>query len=250
MNARWAVWFGLGVACLVGGGLLYWRHVRSARAAARAAAALSASVARGDPVMRVPHVPGAIVLDGDTDDPGWVRPPGPARTGGFLLPGGKRAIPYSEARLVWGDGHLYLALYASDEDIESHTDEPDGPVALEDAFRLTFSRPGVEYEIDVSPKAVISDSIRREGGEWDSTWNSGSHASKEIDGSINAPKNLDEEWAIELAIPLESLGLKGERGESIGMSLHRCDSLRGAPPICAGWGEVSAGHGTGTIVLE
>jgi hypothetical protein len=250
MNTRWAAMLGLGVACSVVGGVLYSRHARSAQASARAAAALSAAVARGDPVLRVPHVSGAIVLDGDTDDPGWLRAPGPARTRGFLLPSGKAAIPYSEARLVWGDGYLYLALYASDEDIEVHGDQPDQPVALDDAFRLTFARPGVEYEIDVSPTAVITDSVRRRGGEWDLSWNSGAHASKEIDGSLNEPKNRDEEWAIELAIPLESLDMAGERGEMIRMSLSRCDSLRGAPPICAGWGDGSAGYGRGTIVLE
>jgi hypothetical protein len=250
MNVRWSVMLGLGAAMLVAAGVTFSRHVRSSRAAAGAAAALSASVARGDPVLRVPHVPGAITLDGDTDDPGWLRAPGPARTGAYVLPNGKAAIPYSETRLVWGDGYLYLALYASDEDIESRADQPDGPVRLDDAFRLVFSRPGVEYEIDVSPRAVIADSIRREGGEWDSTWNSGSHASKEMDGTVNNPKDRDEEWAIELAIPLESLGLKGEPGEIIGMSLSRCDTLHGAPAVCAGWGVGSAEQGRGTIVLQ
>ncbi len=250
MNARRAAMLGLGVACSVVGGVLYARHVRWAQASARAAAAVSASVARGDPVLRVPHISGAITLDGDTDDRGWLGTPGPARTGGFLLPSGKAAIPYSEARLVWGDGYLYLALYASDEDIECRGDQPDQPFALDDAFRLRFSRPGVEYEIDVSPTAVITDSIRRRGGEWDLSWNSGAHASREIDGSLNEPKNRDEEWAVELAIPLESLDMAGERGEILRMSLSRCDSLRGAPPICSAWGDGSAGYGRGMIVLE
>lgn len=240
---------GLGVAVLLAGGALYARHLRSSRAAA-VEAVVSAAKTRGGPVLRVPHVPGAITLDGDTDDPGWVRAPGPARTGSYELPNGKAAIPHSETRLVWGDGYLYLALYASDEDIESHTSQADGPVAKEDAFRVVFSRPGVEYELDVSPAAVIADSIRREGGGWDSSWNSGAHASKEMDGTINNPKDRDEEWAIELAIPLESLGLKGESGESIGLSLNRCDTLKGAAEICASWGEPSAGQGRGTLVLE
>ena len=93
----------------------------------------------------------------------------------------------------------------------------------------------MEYDIDVSPKAVIADSIRRDGGAWDLSWSSGAHASREMDGTINNPKNRDEEWAIELAIPFESLGMKGERGETIGLSLSRCDTLKGAPEICAGW---------------
>jgi len=251
MNRRLVVQVSTGVAALVVGGVLYSRHVRSSEAAARVAAALSASEARGDIVLlRVPHVPGAITLDGDTDVPGWLLPPGPARTGDFLSDTGKPARPYSDTRLVWGDGHLYLALYAADQDIESHTDQPDGPVWLDDAFRVVFSRPGVEYAFDVSPKAVITDSIRRAGGEWDYTWNSGAHASAEMDGTINDPTNKDEEWVIELAIPFESLGMEGVPGESIGMSLSRCDIPKRASRVCSGWGDGSAVEGRGTIVLE
>jgi hypothetical protein len=245
---------GLGVALVATSGWVYGKRLRSSRAAARAAAAaVSAAELRGDPVLRVPHTPGAITLDGDTDDPGWTRPPGPARTGAFVLANGEQARPYSNTRIVWGDGYLYLSLYAADEDIETHTDEPDGPVGLEDAFRIVFAQPGVEYAIEVSPKAVIADSIRRGGGdwgEWDPSWSSGAHASKEIDGTVNKANNTDEEWAIELAVPFESLGMKGERGETLGLSLSRCDTPKKMPRICAGWGAGPDGHPRGRIVLQ
>jgi hypothetical protein len=241
---------GLAVALLAAGGVVYAKHVGTSRRAAGARATLAAAVARGDPVLRVPHVSGDITLDGDTDDPAWVRPPGPARTGSFVFRDGPRPSPHSEARLLWSDEYLYLALFASDEDIESHPDEPDGPIGREDAFRLVFSRPGVDYALEVSPKAVIADSIRRGDGAWDLGWKSGAHASKEVDGTINHPKDLDEEWAVELAIPLESLGLKGEPGENIGMSLSRCDTPKGSPTVCSGWGEDGTDRGNGRIVLQ
>jgi hypothetical protein len=239
---------GLGVALLATGGALYARHVVTSRRAARAAGELSAAVAHGDPVLRVPRLVGAITLDGDTDDPGWLHPPGPARTGEFLRENGEAARPYSAARLVWGGEYLYLALYASDEDIESHNDQPDGPNGQDDAFRIDFSRAGTEYAIEVSPNAVITDSVRRGNGAWDFTWSSGAHVSKERDGTINNPKDLDEEWAIEIAIPFESLGMKGEPGETIGMSLRRCDTPKESPRVCAGWGD--GPRGKGRIVLE
>jgi hypothetical protein len=247
---RPAAALGLAGILLAAGGVLYSRHVGASRRAARAAATLSAAVARGDPVLRVPHAEGTITLDGDTDDPGWLHPPGPARTGDFRFKNGELARPYSEARVVWGGDYLYLALYASDEDIETHADQPDGPIGLEDAFRVVFSKPGVEYAIEVSPKAVIADSIRREGGEWDFTWSSGVHASRELDGTINDPRNMDEEWAIELAVPFESLGMRGEPGENIGMSLNRCDTPKRSPKVCAGWGDGPDGRVRGTVVLE
>jgi hypothetical protein len=241
---------GSGAVLLVACGVLYARHLRSSQAVARATAAMSAAAARGDPVLRVPHAPGAITLDGDTDDPGWVRPPGPARTGDFVLENGQNARPYSNTRIVWSDGYLYLSLYAADEDIENHADQPDSPLLKEDAFHVVFSQPGVEYAIDVSPTGVLTDAIRRDGGAWDFSWSSGAHASKEIDGTINNPNNTDEEWAIEMAVPFESLGMKGERGETIGLSLSRCDTPKGASRVCAGWGEGFGGHGRGRILLE
>jgi hypothetical protein len=102
----------------------------------------------------------------------------------------------------------------------------------------------------VSPKAVVTDSSRRGDGEWDLSWSSGVHVSRELDGTINDPKNMDEEWAIEMAIPFESLGMKGEPGENIGMSLSRCDTPKREPRVCAGWGEGPADRGRGRIVLE
>ena len=193
-------------------------------------------------VLRVPYLPGAIALDGDTDDPGWTRPPGPARTHDFLSPGtGKPARPFSEVRAVWGDGHLYLCLYAADNDIESRTDRADGPLWLDDSFRITFSRPDVEYIVEVSPKALVTDAIHRPGSAPDFSWSSGVHVSRELDGTVNDPSNDDEEWVIEMAVPFESIGMKGERGESIGFAVHRCDTPKGEPRTCAGWGEGTPG---------
>jgi hypothetical protein len=203
--------------------------------------------AAAEDVLRVPHLPGSITLDGDTDDPGWTQAPGPARTGPFVLASGAEARPYSDARLLWGDGHLYLALYAADEDVRTRTDQPDGPHWLDDSFRLTFSRGDVEYAIEVSPKGVITDAVRRSGGAFDYSWSSGAHVSPELDGTINKSDDLDEEWVIEMAIPFESLGMKGERGESIGLSVRRCDTPKGAQRTCGSWGE---GDARGRIVLD
>jgi hypothetical protein len=215
------------------------------------AAVLAASVARGEPLLRVPHAPGPITLDGDTDDLGWRLLPGPARTYAFRFDDGRRALPYSEARLVWSGDYLYLALYASDQDIQSHTDQPDQPIPPnDDSFRVVFSQGDAEYAIEVTPKALITDGIRKGEGAWDLRWNSGAHASREIDGLMNDTRSKDEEWAIELAIPLVSIGMRGERGENIGMSIRRCDIPFGVPRVCAGWGEGPGDHGRGRIVLE
>ena len=235
---------------------------RNATAPPKSAAGAAAGA---ELVLHVPHTPGAITLDGDADDPGWTGQPTPARTHEFLLPSGAPARPFSEIRLVWGDGYLYLCLYAADEDIESRTTEPDGPLWLDDAFRVVFARDTTEYAIEVSPRAVITDSIRHAGGGgggaggpggaragaesggWDYAWSSGAHVSKEMDGTLNDPTNMDEEWVIEMAVPFESLGLEGRPGETLGFSASRCDTPKGAQRVCASWGQ---GAERGRIVLD
>jgi hypothetical protein len=213
--------------------------------------AARSSFSEPDHVLHVPHAPGAILLDGDTDDRGWTGSPPPARTRDFELSNGAPARPFSEVRTVWGDGYLYLCLYAADEDIESRTTEADGPLWLDDAFRVVFTRGDIEYAIEVSPAAVVTDSIRhRTAGNWspwDYGWSSGVHVSKEMDGTLNNPNNMDEEWVIEMAVPFASLGLKGEPGDAIGFMASRCDTPKRASRICASWGD---GPDHGQIVLE
>jgi|HubBroStandDraft_6_1064221.scaffolds.fasta_scaffold265136_2 hypothetical protein len=188
-------------------------------------------------VLRVPRTPGPIALDGDNDDPGWIRAPGPARTGPFALASGAPARPYSDARLLWGDGCLYVLLYAADDDVQ----------AREDAFLLRFSRGGFEYAIDVAADGALVDAARDAHGASDSTWRSGAHVSREIDGTIDDARDDDEEWSIEMAVPLASLGLKGETGEALGFAVERFDASRERARPCGQWGE--AGEG-GRLVLE
>jgi hypothetical protein len=252
MISRSAKAIALGVAVLVvGGGVLYAHRVRASRRAAHEAAELAGSVARGDRVLHLPRSGGAISLDGDTDDRGWVGPPGAATTRAFLTDDGNPARPYSQARIVWGGDYLYLALFASDEDIESRVDRPDAPVGPDDdAFHVVFSRDDTEYAFDVSPNAMITDARRVGTGAWDTTWNSEARGSKELGGSINNPNGLDEEWEVELAIPLESLGLTGEPGENIGASFRRCDKPKESSRVCAGWGDGPDGRVRGRLVLD
>ncbi len=244
---------------LVGGALLVAaalgvgaRQMSAAKRAPSTAPSSHASLATGAtaPVLHVPHIPGSIILDGDTDDPGWIAPPGPARTGPFVLENGAEARPFSNARLLWGDGHLYLSLYAADEDIETRTAEPDGPLWLDDSFRLTFVRGDVEYVIEVSPKGIVTDALRRAGGAYDYSWSSGVHVSPELDGTVNKPTDRDEEWVIEMALPFESLGMKGEAGERVGFSAKRCDTPKRSARVCGSWGEPTAETGLGTLILD
>ena len=188
--------------------------------------------------LRVPHAAGNIALDGDMDDPGWLRET--ARTNAFVgADGVTPARPYSDARIVWGDGHLYLALYAADEDIRARQTEADSPLWVEDSFHVVFDDGTNERVFDVSPLGTLTDGTRearRHSGAFDYAWQSGAHVSKELDGTLNDPSDDDEEWVIEMAIPFEALGLKGEKGEHIGFSVRRCDTPKKGTRVCGSWG--------------
>lgn len=209
----------------------------------------------GATVLKVPHAQGNIVLDGDMDDPGWTR--ASARTQAFVGPDGvSPARPHSEARIVWGDGYLYLGLYAADEDIRAESTEHDTLAPGDDAFTVTFSDGRMERVIEVSPVGTLKDGARRAGtgGQLDLAWESEAHVSIEHDGTPNHPGDKDEEWVIEMAIPLEALGMVGQKGESVALSLRRCDTLRSGAVSCGTWGEASADPADparrGVIVLE
>jgi hypothetical protein len=140
---------------------------------------------------------------------------------------------------VWGDGFLYLNLYAADEDIHATAKGPDGVTAEEDSFHLELSDGAATRVIDVNPLGVVSDAIRPAGSPApaDLAWSSQVHVSHELDGTPNRSDDHDEEWVIEMAIPFESLGLRGAPGERVALSLRRCDTPFGGTRVCGAWGE-------------
>jgi hypothetical protein len=212
------------------------------------------------PLLVVPHVVSPVMLDGDNDDPAWHASPGPARTGAFVRASGVPARPYSDARLLWGDAYLYVLLYAADEDI-----------TRDDAFRLRFERAGVEYAIVVTAAGVVRDASRDARGaiglvserpgvdsvgsgtarSSGTSWQSGTHVSRELDGTPDDARDTDEEWSLELAVPFASIGMSGEPGESAGFAVDRCDSSSAGRGACGGWGEVGpGGQNGGRFVIE
>lgn len=210
------------VACLA---------VASARVATPQAVVPVVAVGAG-PQLRVPHACGAIVLDGDTDDPGWLAAPGPARTGPFTTATGAPARPHAEARFLWGDGVLYALLYAADEDVRS----------AGDAFVVTFARREAAYTIAIAADGTLRSGARDRAGRA-VAWRSGAHVARELDGTLDDARDVDEEWSLEIAVPLASLGLEGASSERVALTIERRDASakESASP---------SGRFRGEIVLE
>ncbi len=164
----------------------------------------------------------AVAIDGETDDEPW-------RSAARVAMGVR---PYSEARFVHDSGSLSVMLYAADEDIRTTAARHDDPLWIADAFELVFRVGGEERTIAVSPAGVISDARRTRGG-LDPSWESGARASVDRDGTLNDSSDDDEEWVVEMSIPLHALGLEGRAGEHVDVTVRRCDRPKNAERTCA-----------------
>jgi hypothetical protein len=178
----------------------------------------------GAPVMAIAiaQAGGGIVIDGDADDGAWTS----ARVARVRLrerllePECRPATPAAEARFAWGDGHLYVLLYAADEDVRSQGD----------FFRVTLAaddEPARRVSFDVGPAGPLPPAIPM---------------ARDLDGTIDDASDRDEEWLVEAAVPLSAIGVDGARGVRLTLRVERCDasaearSDSGAARTCASWG--------------
>ena len=191
----------VGAALLVGFAALRGRP-------ATAAPAIPATSARS---LVVPTVDGAFALDGELGDGIWQR--AVARTGPFLGANGEAGRPYSDARLAVVRDELVVALYAADEDVRAT-----GP--QRDVFRVTVG--------NVTFEASATGELRGAPP--------GTRVGHDLDGTPDDPSDDDEEWVLELAIPLASLGLGSEndaRAVRVPFSVERCDTTRSGARSCS-----------------
>ena len=152
----------------------------------------------------IPHTTGPITIDGEWDEHDW---PNVALRHQFLGSDGKLSRPSSEARFLHDDKDLIVALYAADDNIQS-TDAFDfsvGPLALHitAAGKVTPDVPGVRAKVGMD------------------------------EGTIDDPRDDDEEWVLELAIPLARTGLAP--GVHVPVKASRCDTPKGQSQFCGSW---------------
>jgi hypothetical protein len=162
---------------------------------------------------------------------------------------GLGAVPVSEARFLWGDAQLYLFFYAGDLDLQVHTDKHDGPVWKDDSVALTFfPSDGTKRVIQVSPKGVVADGQcpgdASDLGDprCDLKWESGARVGADYDGTVNKVGDFDEEWAVEVAVPLASLSLgKPGPGTRVPVRVSRCEVAYDGVRACGSWGSARDG---------
>lgn len=151
----------------------------------------------------VPHAAGPIVVDGEWSESDW---PKRALRHPLLGDDGALARPYSEVRFLCDAQTLFVALYAADEDIRST-----------DAFELELG--GKAMTIDATGHVTPA--------------MPGARAAVDRDGSLDDAHDDDEEWVIELALPLP-------HGPQLPARVTRCDTPKDGIQRCGRWHGVLA----------
>lgn len=209
--------------------------------AARAAPAPASTLA----TLAVPHVAGPVKIDAELEGKKvWEADTGTTRN--FKDGAGHGMVPYTEAKARWGDGQLYLMLYAGDLDLEGTVGEHDGALDHDDAFHLEFGRGDEVRDIAVSVLGTVTDALCRPsaaGRACDRSWESHARVAVDRDGTLNKIGDNDEEWVVEMAVPLEALGLAdAHAGTRIPFAVQRCEIGHGTSRGCGGWGAEPRGE--------
>lgn len=201
--------------------------------------------------LHVPRAAAPIPIDAETEGKKvWEADEGDTRN--FVDQNGQGMVPYTEAKLRWRSGMLYLLLYAGDLDLEGTVTEHDGPVSKDDSFHIEIGGPDDLRVLDVSVLGTVADSRCRASRGCDPTWQSRAMVAVDRDGTLNRIGDNDEEWVVEMSIPLETLGLPAAKaGTRIPFAIRRCEVGHGSPHPCGGWGQNSGSGGArGELVLE
>lgn len=146
----------------------------------------------------IPRADTPIALDGELHEPAWNAR---ALRGVLAADGGDQARPYSEVRLLHDDSSLLVGLYAADEDIRST-----------DAWKLAIGPR--TFTIDATGHASAADV----------------KTGIDRDGTLDQPSDYDEEWVIEAAVPLASLG-----PPPLALDIERCDTPKDGKVRCGRW---------------
>lgn len=199
--------------------------------------------------LRVPRATAPVKIDAELEGKKlWEADTGTTRN--FVDGAGRGMVPYTEAKARWGDGKLYLMLYAGDLDLEGTVREADGDVERDDAFHIELGAPDDLRVVSVSVLGTLADARCHGTGAartCDRSWQSHAEVAVDRDGTLNKLGDNDEEWVVEMAVPFAALGVSNpEAGLRLPFSIRRCEVARAGKRACGGWGASVPGQ----LVLE
>lgn len=164
-----------------------------------------------------------ILIDGYMNEFAWDA----ADSLEFYLPPGKNPVrSKTHGYMLWDEKYLYVFLKAEDKDIIATFTERDSLTFKEDVLEI-FLKPTRDFGVpsycnfEISPQGVVFDAVNRKGWRMNKrmAWNCpGLRRKTVVSGTLNEPKDEDEFWSLEVAIPWKSLEVMNAERPSSGDS--------------------------------
>jgi hypothetical protein len=150
----------------------------------------------------VPMATGELTIDGEWEESDWSD----VAVRRVFAADGEEARPYSEIRCLHDAQNLYVGLYAGDQN-----------VGVTDYFDLTIG--ALHFHAD--PRGTLTPAIP------------GARSAADLDGTFDDGRDEDEEWLVELALPLSAIGIR--HGLAVPIKVSRCDLPKDGATRCGGW---------------
>lgn len=176
-----------------------------------------------------------IVVDGMDNEKVWSKAPWTTLFTDIVTGELEGVEKETRAKMLWDDDFLYLYVLLEESDIWASLKEHDSSVYQDNAFEIFIDPDGDThnyFEIQFNAHGTVWDLFMpkpyRNGGQSLSTWDvKGLKKAIHINGTLNDPEDKDNDWSIELAIPINSIKMNGDRKPQDGviwrMNLSRVD---------------------------
>jgi hypothetical protein len=170
-------------------------------------------------------------IDGRIDEAAWSR----ARwTDWFVdIEGSAKPAPRfrTRAKMLWDDRALYIAAELEEPDVWATLREHDSVIFHDSDFEVFLDPQGnglgyFEFEINALNTSwdLRLDKPYKDGGKPDNGWNiPGLQSAVQVRGTLNDPRDRDQGWTVEIAMPWEAFGEKPAPGATWRINFSRVE---------------------------
>lgn len=151
-----------------------------------------------------------ITIDGKADDKSWKQVP---FTSNFIdIEGVKTPNQQTNVKMLWDNEYLYVYAKLKEKHIWGNITKRDAVIFYNNDFEVFISPSNDTHnygEIEINALGTVWDLILNKpynvGGKPKNRWNLNKLKSAVfIKGTLNNPKDIDEYWSVEMAIPLQA----------------------------------------------
>jgi hypothetical protein len=183
-------------------------------------AAAAAVLAQSEPRRyRCPFTTTPPIIDGKLDDDAWTRA---SWTDLFIdIEGNIKPRPRfrTRAKMLWDDRYFYFAADLEEPHVSGTLTKHDSVIFHDNDFEIFLDPTGTglgyfEFEINALNTGwdLFLDKPYRQKGRADNSWDiPGLKTAVHIRGTLNDPRDTDDGWSLEIAIPWTAMAARSER---------------------------------------